>query len=129
MNILTMDAVKHRALMHLRRDLTLNALDDFVPLSAVSWEIRERLDPDSEIAAAEVALSVVHDLLATGMIEVGDLVSGKVVAWQSSVESILVRIQAAFAQSSTSELGWLVATKTAETWAQRYYDVLKKLKP
>ena len=126
--MLTMELVKQRALSHLRRDLVLNALDDYVPLSSVTWEIRERLDPATDVKAVEAAVSLVRDLLTAGMIEVGDLVNKDVVRWEGSRDSVIARVETAMKSDAPSESGWIVPTEKARGWAQQYERMLDQLR-
>jgi len=127
MNMLTMERIKERALSHLRRDLVLNALDDFVPLSAVAWEVRERLNPEGEAATFNVALSILTDLISTGMVEIGDRVNGKFTCWAPR-DNVPARLKASIHTDSASESGWLLATDKAKQWAEQYGQLLDRLR-
>jgi hypothetical protein len=128
MKSLTMQFVRDRALAHLRRDLTLGALDDFLPLSAVLWEVRERLDPESEVAAQAIAMQIVRDLLGSGVVTAGDLVDGALKKWDGSIDTVTDRIEMAIQSDQPTEAAWLIATEKAREWLSRYEKLIEELR-
>lgn len=130
--MVTMDN-RRRALLHVRRDLLLEASEDLYRFWAVSLDVLDALGQTAYEERREAVLQLVRDLLDKDLIVIGDLDerNGHVRPWGLSVEASLQRISQAWdavADERTSEeLAWFESTPTGDEWVKRYYALLSEL--
>jgi hypothetical protein len=125
---LTFELARQHAADHLLRDLVLNAIDDFVPFSAVLWEVNDRLAPASDDAALQEAGVILGHLVNGEFIVVGELNEARAVIdpWPGSGHEVVSR--ALRALRSEPDATWFIATEKAREWHARYRKLLDELK-
>lgn len=125
-----MAKVQARAILHIKRDLLLEATEDVYRFWSLVEDVR---DAFSEDEVRDMILDIVSSLLKEELVYAADLDAerGEFTRWSLNAKESLDRIKSRWSPSvdlaEIDEVAWFIATPKGDAWTERYYELLSEL--
>jgi hypothetical protein len=109
-------------------EIIIEGLDDWVPLHVIDYLV---LESYTEVVAEMVSLEVIRGLVATGLIEIGEIVNG-FRAWELPLPESLNRVLEVYRKGAWENWAfacWIRLTDKGKEVAKNVFEIMQKRNP